>query len=48
MPQIVMDERVLNQAKKGQGETNDRLDKLIKEMQRTNELLAKLVAVNAK
>jgi hypothetical protein len=35
---------ILNQAKKGQGETNARLDRLIMEQQETNRLLALLVA----
>jgi hypothetical protein len=36
---------VLKQLKKAQGETNDRLDALIREQRRTNELLASLVRV---
>ena len=33
----------VHQAKKGQGETNDRLEALIAEQRRTNELLLALV-----
>jgi len=33
----------VRQAKKGQGETNDRLEALIAEQRRTNELLLALV-----
>jgi hypothetical protein len=33
---------MLNQLKKAQGETNDRLDALLVELRRTNELLATL------
>jgi hypothetical protein len=33
---------ILNQAKKGQGETNDRLEALIKEQQLTNQWLARI------
>ncbi len=33
----------IRQAKKGQGETNDRMDALIYEQRRTNELLLALV-----
>lgn len=38
---------LLQQAKKAQGETNDRLDALIAEQRRTNELLTQLLAVLA-
>lgn len=38
---------MLNQLKKGQGETNERLDRLIAEQQRTNELLDRLGALLA-
>ena len=34
---------ILQQAKKAQGETNDRLEKLIAEQQRTNSLLEALI-----
>jgi hypothetical protein len=33
---------LLTQAKKGQGETNDRLDALIAEQRRTNQLLERI------
>lgn len=36
---------ILNQAKKAQGETNERLDTLIREQQQTNQLLAQLITV---
>jgi hypothetical protein len=40
---------ILAQAKKGQGETNERLDALLTEQRRTNELLAQLLqAVSSK
>jgi len=34
---------MFTQMKKGQGETNDRLEKLLAEQQRTNQLLASLI-----
>ena len=37
------DSAILNQLKKAQGETNDRLDKLVAEQQKTNQLLATLI-----
>jgi septal ring factor EnvC (AmiA/AmiB activator) len=37
------DSAILNQARKAQGETNDRLDQLLAEQQRTNQLLATLI-----
>jgi hypothetical protein len=37
------DSAILNQAKKAQGETNDRLERLLAEQQRTNQLLASLI-----
>jgi hypothetical protein len=39
-----MQAQVLNQSKKAQGEPNDRLDALLAEVKRTNELLAQLLA----
>lgn len=39
---------ILNQAKKGQGETNDRLDRLIVAQNRTNDLLGQLLAALAR
>jgi hypothetical protein len=36
--------QILNQSKKAQGESNDRLDALLAEVKRTNELLAQLLA----
>jgi hypothetical protein len=39
-----MQAQVLNQSKKAQGEANDRLDALLAEVKRTNELLAQLLA----
>jgi hypothetical protein len=39
----ILDQAALQQAKKGQGETNERLDALIAEQQQTNALLAQLV-----
>ncbi|MFE2850613.1 hypothetical protein ACFXJO_05695 [Streptomyces lavendulae] len=41
----MLDQAALQQAKKGQGETNDRLDALIAEQRRTNELLAQLIGL---
>lgn len=41
----MLDQAVLQQAKKAQGETNQRLDALITEQQRTNQLLAHLIAL---
>lgn len=41
----MLDQAVLQQAKKGQGESNDRLEALLAEQQRTNELLAQLIAL---
>jgi len=35
---------ILNQAKKGQGETNDRLDQLIELQKVTNNLLSRILA----
>jgi hypothetical protein len=35
---------ILIQTKKGQGETNERLDALVAEVRKTNELLGQLVA----
>jgi hypothetical protein len=35
----VLDAGMFNQLKKGQGETNERLDKLIAAQERTNQLL---------
>jgi hypothetical protein len=40
---MVGESAILQQAKKGQGETNQRLEALIAEQQRTNALLAQLV-----
>jgi septal ring factor EnvC (AmiA/AmiB activator) len=37
------DSAILNQLRKAQGETNDRLDQLLAEQQRTNQLLATLI-----
>ncbi len=42
---IVKEQEILTQAKKGQGETNERLDALLAEVKRTNDLLVDLVAV---
>ncbi|SFF11641.1 hypothetical protein SAMN05216251_108227 [Actinacidiphila alni] len=39
----MLDQALLQQAKKAQGETNQRLDALLVEQQRTNALLAQLV-----
>ena len=41
---IGTESQILNQAKKGQGETNDRLDALLAEMKQTNVLLAELLS----
>ncbi len=35
---------ILNQSKKAQGETNERLDALLTEQRRTNELLVELTS----
>ncbi len=43
----VIETGILNQAKKGQAETNERLDALIAEQKRTNELLDRLDALIA-
>jgi hypothetical protein len=37
------DSAMLVQLKKAQGETNDRLERLLAEQQRTNQLLASLI-----
>lgn len=43
------DSAMLVQLKKAQGETNDRLERLLTEQQRTNQLLASLIeAMQAK
>jgi hypothetical protein len=39
-----MQAHVLNQSKKAQGESDDRLDALLAEVKRTNELLVQLLA----
>jgi hypothetical protein len=39
-----MQARVLNQSKKVQGDSDDRLDALLAEVKRTNELLIQLLA----
>jgi hypothetical protein len=36
---VVTETHIIGQLKKGQGETNERLDRLIVEQHRTNELL---------
>jgi hypothetical protein len=36
---MLTESNILNQLKKAQGETNDRLDVLIREQQRTNQLI---------
>lgn len=36
---IGTDSAILNQAKKGQGETNDRLERIAKALEKNNELL---------
>lgn len=41
----MLDQALLQQGKKGQGETNARLEALLAEQQRTNELLTQLIAV---
>jgi hypothetical protein len=38
-----METQILNQSKKARGESNDRLDALLAEVKRTNELLAQLL-----
>jgi hypothetical protein len=40
---IVKENEILSQAKKGQGETNQRLDELLAELRRTNELLGQVL-----
>lgn len=40
---IGTDSAMLNQLKKAQGETNERLERLLAEQQRTNQLLASLI-----
>ena len=40
---VEMQAAILNQSKKAQGEANDRLDALLAEVKRTNELLAQLL-----
>lgn len=40
---IGTDSAMLNQLKKAQGETNDRLERLLAEQQRTNQLLTSLI-----
>ena len=42
---MITEANILTQAKKGQGETNKRLEALIEEQRRTNELLGQLLAV---
>jgi hypothetical protein len=39
-----MQAQILNHSKKAKGESNDRLDTLLAEVKRTNELLAQLLA----
>lgn len=41
----MLDQAILQQAKKAQGETNQRLETLITEQQRTNELLGQLLTL---
>ncbi|MFI5831044.1 hypothetical protein ACIA6C_27985 [Streptomyces sp. NPDC051578] len=41
----MLDQAVLQQAKKAQGETNQRLEALIAEQQRTNQLLTHLIGL---
>jgi ribosomal protein L1 len=41
----MLDQALLQQEKKGQGETNARLDALLVEQQRTNELLSQLIGL---
>jgi hypothetical protein len=40
----ITDSNILSQAKKGQGETNQRLEAIAAKLDQTNELLAQLVA----
>ncbi len=40
---IGTESQILTQAKKGQGETNERLERLIAEQKRTNDLLSQLL-----
>lgn len=40
---MLTEDRILKQAQKGQGETNERLDALLAEVRQTNLLLAQLV-----
>ncbi|MEW1639499.1 hypothetical protein AB0469_36265 [Streptomyces sp. NPDC093801] len=42
-----LDQAALQQAKKSQGETNDRLDALLAEQQQTNALLTQLISLVA-
>jgi hypothetical protein len=44
---MLTESNILQQAKKGQGETNERLALLLAEQKRTNELLAELIRVLA-
>ena len=44
---LVKENEILSQAKKAQGETNERLDALIVETRRTNELLAELLVATS-
>lgn len=44
---FMAESEILRQSKKAQGETNQRLDALLAEVQRTNQLLAQLVQVLA-
>jgi hypothetical protein len=39
----LMEGNIVQQAKKGQGETNERLDAILAEQRRTNELLAEMI-----
>ena len=41
---IVKEQEILTQAKRGQGETNERLDALLAEVKQTNNLLVDLIA----
>jgi hypothetical protein len=41
---IVKEQEILTQAKRGQGETNERLDALLAEVRRSNDLLLDLIA----
>lgn len=42
---MLTENQILQQSKKGQGETNQRLDALLAEVRQTNVLLAQLVQV---